>query len=347
MSMPAIKRTLIILFVLTIGAFAGVWIHFINESKELDRSKIKMWPLRVLAYPTFASAYGPGPELAKEFEKRCNCKVELLNAGDSALLTEKILAKGDDFTVDVVLGYDQLTIPKALESLSWKKIDIEKFEIPERLKFPGQEFMIPFDWAPLTFIYKKSEIDPPQNLRQLLESRFDSAVSLQNPTTSTPGRQFFQWIYSALGPEAGLSFFSSLAAQNFVFADTWSSSYGLFQKGPMKMSFSYLTSVVYHWEVEKNEDFQPAVFEEALPIQVEYMAVSSRCRLCEEAEDFLKFILEPGAQSLIMQKNYMFPINDDVRKGTKFDSLPAIKTLPLEATMPEDWMKQALEKVSE
>lgn len=345
--MANIKRTLLLLFILTIGSFAAVWIQFLNEAKDLDKGDLKVWPLRILAYPTFVSVYGPGPELAKEFEKRCQCKVELLNAGDSALLTEKILAKGGDYKVDVVIGYDQLTLPQALKSLDWKPVNLDGLSIPQNLQYPGQDVMIPFDWSPLTFIYKKSKVEPPKNIQELLDERFVDAVSMQNPNTSTPGREFFQWIYSVTGAEKGLQFFSQLATQNFVFADTWSNSYGLFQKGPMKMSYSYLTSAVYHWDAEKNEDFQPVIFEEPLPVQVEYMAVSGRCRLCNEAEDFVRFLLEPGSQSLIMQKNYMFPLFDEVRNGTLFEKLPSVEVLPLVNEMPHDWMKEALNKVSE
>jgi thiamine transport system substrate-binding protein len=153
-------------------------------------------------------------------------------------------------------------------------------------------------------------------------------------------------VFDALGPNEGMNFMSGLSAQDFIFADTWSKSYGLFQKGPLKMSFSYLTSAVYHWQAEKNEDFQPVVFKEPLPVQVEYMGVPANCRMCAEGEAFLRFLLEPGPQSLIMQKNYMFPVRAEVRQGTVFEKLPAVSVLPARSSMTEEWLREALDKVS-
>lgn len=344
--MAAIKRTLLVLFLLTSAAFAAVWIHFIQEGKSLDASRLKLFPLRVIAYPTFVSHYGPGPILVAEFEKRCGCKVELLNAGDSSLLVEKIQAKGDEYVVDVVLGLDQLTAPKALETLEWREIQNLPFSPAPRFFLPMSRRLIPFDWAPMTFIYKKSQIDPPRKIADLLDPRFAGKVSVPSPLTSTPGRQFFQWIATALGEEAGLDFFSRLADQNFIFPDSWTKSYGLLQKGPVKMSFSYLTSAVYHWVEENDFDFQPVVFEEPVPLQVEYAGVPTRCRMCAEAEDFVRFLLEPGSQSLIMQKNYMLPVLSEVLEGTEFEKLPELKTQAVKDEISEDWIREALKKVS-
>ena len=345
--MPAIKRTILALFILTMAGFAYVWIFYINQGKQIDRSGLHLEPLRVLAYPTFVSVYGPGPELARIFEKRCNCKVELLNAGDSALFIEKLNARGGDYTVDVVVGLDQLLLEDALKKIKWNEIQIEGIDFDKKLLLEGQSYLWPFDWAPLTFMYKKSEIQPPKTLKELLDPRFKGMVSLQNPMTSTPGRQFYSWVHDTLGTSEGLGFFDQLRSQNFLFADNWSASYGLFQKGPMKMSFTYLTSAIFHWEEEKNLDFQPVVFEEPLPIQVEYAGVPANCHMCKEGADFIRFLLEPGSQSLIMQKNYMYPVVASVRKGSVFEKLPDVKTLGVTSKMTAEWLKDALAKAKE
>ncbi len=345
--MPSIKRTILLLFVLTLGVFAAVWIFYIKQGQKLDTSTLHLRPLRVLAYPTFVSVYGPGPELAKIFEQRCQCKVELLNAGDSALFIEKLTAKGGEYIVDVVVGLDQLLIEDALQKIKWNEIEVTEFDIDKNLILEGQNFLVPFDWAPLTFMYKKSEIAPPTSLKDLLDPRFKGTVSLQNPLTSTPGRQFYSWVFESMGATAGLNFFDQLRGQKFLFADNWSASYGLFQKGPMKLSFTYLTSAIFHWETEKNLDFQPAVFEEPHPIQVEYAGVPANCHMCKEGSDFIKFLLEPGSQSLIMQKNYMYPAVVSVIKGSAFEKLPQVKTLGVKTQMTNDWLKEALNKAEE
>ncbi|MCB0411650.1 MAG: thiamine ABC transporter substrate-binding protein [Bdellovibrionales bacterium] len=338
--MQALHRTVAVLFVVTISAFAAVWIYYIQQGKKLDIDPLTFTPLRVVAYPTFVSSFGPGPTLVKEFERRCRCQVELLNAGESSLILEKILAQGENYHVDVVVGLDQFTKVRALEKMRWKSIDVPESLLSENLKIRSLDALVAFDWSPMTFIYKRDQVEPPHRLGDLLDPRFAGKVSLENPRTSTPGLQFLYWVRDVLGKEEALEFFSKLKNQKFVFADSWSHSYGLFQDGPLAMSFSYMTSAVFHWSEKKDENFQPAIFEEGHPIQVEYVGVPDRCRKCEIAKDFVKFLLEPGSQSLIMQKNYMLPLKQQVQKGSLFEKLPEARVLPL--TQPdEDWLQKA------
>ena len=172
----------------------------------------------------------------------------------------------------------------------------------------------------MTFLYRKSDATRPTLLKQLLETK-EHTVSLQDPRLSTPGLQFLFW-WDHLGQPA-----DSVDASQFRVSPSWSQSYGLFKRDAAQMVFTYLTSIVFHWEAEKNFDFDYFVTEEGHPWQVELAGISDRCRRCEDAEKFIRFLLEPESQTLMMKKNYMFPAVNGVKKTGTFSELPDVNLL--------------------
>ena len=63
-----------------------------------------MIALVIYAYASFTSSWGPGPTIAHEFEKQCECKVELVNAGDGGAIVSRLKLEGDKTEADVVIG---------------------------------------------------------------------------------------------------------------------------------------------------------------------------------------------------------------------------------------------------
>ena len=271
--------------------------------------------VKVLSYSSFVSSWGPGPEIARLFQMKTGIAVEFQDAGDAGLLLKKI----ELFPSDVVLGFDQLSLDNARKSHQWREVAVE-IDSPYK-----QKDFVPFDWGPMTFIYRKGEIDPPRSLQDLLDLRFKGTIALQDPRLSTPGLQFFYWVLDEYGIEEGFKYLEKLKPNIHSVSEGWSKAYGMFTEKQAMLAFSYLTSPVYHWTQEKNEAYQPAVFPEGHPAQVEYAAISGNCTQCEAAAKFLQFLVSREAQTIIMQKNFMLPIDAGAVAGTRFAELPQVK----------------------
>lgn len=269
--------------------------------------------LRVLSYTAFLGTWGPGPELAKRFATLTGCQLEFLDAGDAGLLLQKLTL----FPSDVVIGFDQLSVPRARLEHKWRPLGTV---LPNGIRWAEPEFM-PIDWAPMTFVYRTGEIQPPTSLNDLLHPRFQGAITLQDPRTSTPGQQFLFWVLDELGVEQGFAFLARLKPSLLSVASNWTESYGLFTKKLAKLTFSYMTSPAYHWVEEKDRSYQPIMFKSGQPVQIEYAAISDACANCAMAERLLVFMHEPETQKLIMEKNYMFPVDPNVANGTPFAEL--------------------------
>ena len=306
------KKINILFFILFLGIGAFLLL------KKPDDAKRK---LRVMTYSSFAGVFGPGVYLKKEFEKICHCQIKWIKVPDSTLFVQRLSLKKDGFKTDVVLGLDQLSL-KSAKTLVWKKIKLlpNTFTLPAR-NFLSHEF-IPYNWSPMTFLSREKS-DETLSLPVLLHKKYKNNISLPSPRTSTVGFQFYYWIWSVLQDKTE-HFLRSLRSQLYGMAPSWSTSYALFQRGHVNLSFSYLSSLLYHQE-QNQKDFYLLQFKEAHPFQVELAGVSGFCTQCELAQTFIRFLLKPESQNILLQKNYMLPVVSTIPEKT--GDLPHLKLI--------------------
>ena len=266
-------------------------------------------PLRVLAYGSFAASWGPGPELAEAFRKVCSCEIEIVDGGDAGTLVERLkIEKGK---VDVVLGLDSFQLSRLPPEFLWAELDSDLTRLGP---------LAVMDWSPLTFVYRDGEIDPPKSLTDLLKPQYRRQIALQDPRTSTPGLHFVAWIHSVFG-ENTRDYLKKLKPNVHSWSPSWSAAYGLFKKGQVSLVFTYLTSPIYHWENDGDSRYQPTPLQEVLPIQWELMGVPEDAPQKSQALAFLRFLATPESQKTLMTKNYMFPLSQNVIRGTAFERL--------------------------
>ena len=305
---------------MVIGKIPVKWLVFFLFTPLLSCHSFKDQPpvLSVMTHSSFSSEFGPGPYLKKEFEKTCNCIVTYKNVGDAGLIVKKLQLGAK---ADVVMGLDQFSVAKMSESLGWKKTGIVKDWSP----YVGPiKNLLPYDWSPMTFIYRKGEITPPQSWSQLLSNK-KYEISLQDPRASTPGRQFLWWIYSL-----DRSFSKQLKALNqtrYRISPSWSTAYGLFKSGHTNIVFSYLSSLLYHWNEEKDFRYQAVSFEAGHPLQVEYMGVLASSLNDQLARDFIELVLSHKGQSILVKYNFMFPSVANSVSPISQRKLPQLKIL--------------------
>ncbi len=277
-----------------------------------DRHKLVAY-----SYSSFVSSWGPGPKIVEEFTKECQCEVELVDVGDAGLLIQRLLLEKERSRADVVIGLDQLSLFQA-EQISWRDVALRDPHWDSAFPYPKDGPFVPFDWSALAFVFRQGEVSPPTSLDDLLDSRFEKRITLQDPRTSTPGLQFLLWVMVDKGVDKGFSYLKSLKKSIHSVSSSWSSSYGLFQKGQAQLTFSYLTSPVYHWMEENKREYQAAIFSSGHPVQVEYSAIPKGCHECELGEKFVRFLLDPKIQKLIMNHNYMLPVIRGITQESEF-----------------------------
>lgn len=326
---------LIVLAVLILVAARDMWPKWGGEQS----GTISLGPrLRILAYSSFVSSWGPGPQLVELFESREKVRVELVQADDAGVM----LAKLEHFPSDLVIGLDQFgrhmaefkPRPSQGQAFAWREIANDVTELVPK-EFRDSRF-IAFDWAPIGFVYREGELKTvPRSLADLRRPEFERGLLLQDPRSSSPGLQFLFWVMASFGERDGFQFLRELKANVFSVTSSWSQAYGLFTRGEAPLVLSYATSPIYHALEEKDDRYRFAWFDEAQeakspsdtsarvssanspgdafhPIQIEYAAIPANCRACEVAEKFLQLMLSDEGQSLIMRHNWMLPVRREV-----------------------------------
>ena len=303
------KKYLFTVIFLSVGLCFFLWFFF---SSPLSSKKI----LRVMTYSSFVGVFGPGSYIQKEFEKICNCQVKWIKVPDSTLFAQRLSLRKDGFKTDVVMGLDQLSLKVMTKKLPWRKIQIKKsiFVSPAK-NFLSDQF-VPYDWSPMSFLSRKKR--DTMDLQDLLNEKFKNKISLPAPRTSTVGHQFYYWIWFVFKEKVD-DFLKKLKNQLYGMSPSWSTSYALFQRGHVSLSFSYLSSLLYHQQ-QKQEDFYFLLFEEGHPFQVEMAGVSGFCTQCELAHSFIDFLLTPELQNILKEKNYMFPVISLPQESTVINS---------------------------
>lgn len=292
MRKPHVLRRLVGLFIGLAVVAGGLWFLVGRPPNAADSHDA----LRVMTYSSFMSSWGPGPEIAKRFRQETGVPVEFQDAGDAGLILEKLKL----FPVDTVVGLDGLSLEQAHERMKWRG-----------------EF-VAIDSAPLAFVYRLGEIDPPKSLNDLADKRFAGAIALEDPRTSTPGLEFLLWVLESFGEEQGFKFLASLKPNLHSVSPSWSGAYGAFTKKQAKLAFSYATSPIYHLIEEKNNSYRAAIFASGHPVQTEFAGIPADCSRCTDAEKFIAFLGTKEIQALIMNKNYMMPALHSAADETPF-----------------------------
>jgi thiamine transport system substrate-binding protein len=266
--------------------------------------------LDVYTYASFASEWGPGPELEKRFEATCSCDLVWTSVDDGVAILARLKLEGGRSKADVILGLDSsLTAEaKAAGFVAPHGLELPGLDLPADVRDPD---FLPYDWGYFAFVYDRNRLpQPPKSLAELAEADPALTVVLQDPRTSTPGLGFLLWVKAVYGDRAG-AFWEKLAPHILTVTKGWSESYDLFLKGEASMALSYTTSPAYHMVAEGRDDIQAAPFAEGHYLQVEVAALAKNAQEPDLARQFLAFLISPEAQEVLPTTNWMYPARSD------------------------------------
>ena len=259
--------------------------------------------LTVLTYDSFATEWGPGPAVEKDFESRCSCDLKFVTGGDGAALLARLQLEGAATEADVVLGLDtSLTAAAAATGLFAVHGQPAATALPVPYDDP---LFLPYDWGWFAFVYDKTRTDkPPKSFKELAAS--DLKVVIQDPRSSTPGLGLLLWVKAAYGDQAA-QVWADLADNIITVTPGWSEAYGLFLASEADMVLSYTTSPAYHRVAEQDDTKDWAVFGEGHYLQVEVAGILAASDQPDLAQDFMAFTQSPKFQTVIPTTTWMYP----------------------------------------
>lgn len=342
----SLLRAVLILFIISasFNLFASGRQEAGHDSKAENPDK-----LVVYCYDSFASEWGAGPSIVKEFEKKYGIKVELHAPGDGVTVLSQLILEKDNPSADVVVGLDNNLLERSLREKvleTYRPAALES--IDNSLLFDSSNHLIPYDYGFFAICYDSNKIkDLPRSLEDLTKPEYKKSLVLMDPRTSTPGLGFLLWTIAVYGDDY-LSYWDRLKPSILTISDSWDSGYGLFLNGEAPLVLSYSTSPVYHVEYEKTTRFRALKFKEGNYEQIEGMGIVKGTRNRNMAEKFIDFMLTEESQKTLALSNIMFPVISKTDLPPSFDyAFHPDKTLMIDPEKVEktsdDWVQQWVE----
>ena len=266
--------------------------------------------LTVYTYDSFASEWGPGPQIKAEFEKTCNCTLTFVGLESSVGILSRIMMEGDASKADVALGLDTSLTSIAAETGLFADHGLAtrgKLALPDDVGFWSDKKFVPFDWGYFAFNYDASRIsNPPKSFEELLDPNNDLKIVIQDPRTATPGLGLMLWVNSVYGDEAP-AVWAKLAPKLVTVTKGWWDAYSMFLEGEADMVLSYSTSPAYHLIAEEKDHYAAAEFSEGHYMQVEVAGILKSSDTPALAALFLERLMEAEMQSILPTTNWMYP----------------------------------------
>ena len=280
--------------------------------------------LTVYTYDSFAAEWGPGPAVKKAFEAQCGCELKFVALEDGVSLLNRLRMEGKNSKADVVLGLDNNLLQAAEQTglFAPSQVDTASLTLPDGWH---NSTFIPYDYGYFAFVYDKNKLkNPPQSLKELVESERKWRVIYEDPRTSTPGLGLLLWMQKVYG-DAAPQAWQKLAQKTVTVTKGWSEAYGLFLKGEGDLVLSYTTSPAYHLIAEKKDHYAAANFAEGHYLQVEVAAQLKNSSQPQLAQQFIQFMLSEPFQQTIPTGNWMYPVTKTALPEG-FNALPVPKT---------------------
>jgi thiamine transport system substrate-binding protein len=289
---------------------------FTSCSKKNNVQAQRTQEVIVYTYDSFMGEWGPGQQIAKDFEAATGFKVTYVNCGDGAQILSKALLEKDNPQSDILLGLDNNLISKARgeKVLSgYKPKNADKIIFPALHEALGKDWLLtPFDYSQFTLIYDtESNVPAPASLEDLTKPEYAKKIILMDPRTSTPGLGFAAWTVAVFG-DGYAEYWKALKPSILTMSPGWSAGYGLFTQGEAPLVISYMTSPAYHVYADKSKRYKALVFAEGHVQQVEGAGVTKGAINEKGAHAFIDYLISDAAQNVIPLTQWMNPANRNI-----------------------------------
>ena len=316
--------------------------------------------LTVMTHDSFSVS----EEVINAFQEQNNVEVSILQAGDAGTaLIKAILARGSPLA-DVFYGVDNTFLSRALEENIFENYDSPLLdEIPDRFDLDPEHRALPVDYGDVCLNYDKNyfaaqNLQPPQNLEDLLKPEYSDLLVVENPATSSPGLAFLLATIGHFGESGYLDYWRGLVENNVNVVNDWESAYYgefTFSGGADPIVVSYGSSppaeIIFAEEPVEEPSTAVITGDESCFRQIEFVGILNGTPNRELAETWVDFMLSPTFQEDMPLQMFVFPVNENAQLDETFREFLVIPEETAEVS-PEDiaanrdrWLQEWTEAV--
>jgi thiamine transport system substrate-binding protein len=270
-------------------------------------------------------------EVVEAFQTEYNAQVTFLKSGDTGTAVNKaILSRGAPLA-DVFYGVDNTFLSRALEQEIFEAHESPLLaEIPDEFKLDPQFRALPVDYGDVCLNYDKAyftenDLEPPQNLEDLLIPEYRGLLVVQNPATSSPGLAFLLATIGHFGEDGYLGFWEGLVGNDLLVVNDWETAYySEFTRsgGTRPIVVSYGSSppaeVIFAEEPIEEPPTAVIVADESCFRQIEFVGILRGTQNRELAEAWVDFMLSRTFQEDVPLQMFVFPVNENAELDEVF-----------------------------
>jgi thiamine transport system substrate-binding protein len=268
----------------------------------------------LIAHDSFAIS----DESIAEFQQSSGFELEIIRAGDSGTLTNRLVLTKASPIADVVFGIDN----------TFRGVADQNQVIEGEL--------LPVDFADVCFNYDRLWFEergqePPVSWRELTKPEFENLSVVTNPLSSSPGLAFLATTVSAFGEDGFEAFWADLRDNGVKVSAGWEDAYftlfsGSSGNGPYPIVLSYCSSPAA--EIRDNGESQTAALLDEGFRQTEYIGILAGAQNPSGAAALVDFVLSKSFQSTMPGLMYVYPVNPDATVPAEWSEFgPAARTI--------------------
>jgi thiamine transport system substrate-binding protein len=249
----------------------------------------------LVAHDSFAIS----DESIAEFEDQSGYKLEILRAGDTGSVTNRLVLTKESPIGDVVFGIDN----------TFRGVADENGFIEGSLQEVTHSDVC-FNYDRLWF--EANDLTPPSSWRDLVLPQYEGLTVVSNPLTSSPGLAFLASTVAAFGEDGFETFWQELKDNQVKVSAGWEEAYftefsGSSGAGKYPIVLSYSSSPAA--EIRDDGESQTVALLDECFRQVEYGGVLAGARNPAGAKALVEFLLAEPFQSTMPRLMYVYPVN--------------------------------------
>jgi thiamine transport system substrate-binding protein len=251
----------------------------------------------LVAHDSFAIS----DESIAEFENQSGYKLEILRAGDTGSVTNRLVLTKDSPIGDVVFGIDN-TFRGLAEENNLIEGSLQEVALSD----------VCFNYDRLWF--EVNAQTPPSSWGDLVLPEFEGLTVVSNPLTSSPGLAFLASTVAAFGEDGFENFWQELKDNQVKVAAGWEEAYftefsGSSGAGDYPIVLSYSSSPAA--EIRDDGKSQTVALLDECFRQVEYVGVLAGAKNPAGARALVDFLLAESFQSTMPGLMYVYPVNPE------------------------------------
>jgi len=293
--------------------------------------------LTVMTHDSFLAS----KSVISAFETTNNVKVQFIASGDAGTALNKAILSKDNPFADVFYGVDNTFLSRALTEDIFQPYNSPMLaDIPDQYKLDTQNRALPVDWGDVCLNYDKlyfsqHDLQPPQNLEDLLKPEYKNILVVENPATSSPGLAFLLATIGHFGTDKYLDYWRGLLTNNILVVNDWETAYYTnFSRwgGDRPVVVSYSSSPPFEVIGSKTPLTEPqtAVItsDGSCFRQIEFVGILRGTKNQDLAEKWVDFMLSTTFQEDMPLQMYVFPVNPNAKLNQTFQKFLEIPENP-------------------